>query len=136
MRRSYWTRPKVPADLSCLAYLYILVLVMVQCKNIGEKNIMAYSYYISNRPLKIFQLGTVLVLAIGIFRKSELVNNYFKLKKSSAVLENTVTQIEAENSALHSEVEKLIKSPEYIRRTLRDKYHITEEGEKIFFFAE
>ncbi|MGC5189163.1 septum formation initiator family protein, partial [Escherichia coli] len=61
---------------------------------------------------------------------------YFEIKKSREVLRQTVASLEQENETLAGEFERIRTSPSYARKVLRDKYHLTEEGEDIIFFAD
>jgi cell division protein FtsB len=69
-------------------------------------------------------------------RGEHSVSTYFSLKESQKVMSVAVTKLKAENSKLADEIVKLKKSKNYAKKVLRDKYHLTEEGEKIIFFAE
>lgn len=81
------------------------------------------------------QAFAISVLGLSIFRGGDVVPNYFKLKQGEAVLSDTVEQLKSDNESITSEMEKLRKSRSYAKKVLRDKYHLTEEGESIHFFA-
>ncbi|MBC7658623.1 MAG: septum formation initiator family protein [Chitinophagaceae bacterium] len=75
------------------------------------------------------------VLLIGTLRGETSIFDYFKLRKSRDVLEATVDKLKSGNEDLSEEIRKIKGSPEYARKVLRDKYHVTETNEKIIFFA-
>lgn len=77
-----------------------------------------------------------LVIGIGMLRGESSVHGYFDLQKSRDVLKQTVDVLKTENAALGDEIQRIKKSPSYARKVLRDKYHVTEEGEDIVFFPE
>ena len=79
---------------------------------------------------------TLAVLLIGSLRGEGSILDYFKLKKSLSVLEETIQKLEANNFELKEEIRKIKASPDYARKVLRDKYHVTEADEKIIFFAD
>ncbi len=78
----------------------------------------------------------VSVLLIGTLRGQNSLFDYFKLRKSRDVLETTVDKFKSGNEALSDEIRRIKNSPEYARKVLRDKYHVTETNEKIIFFAD
>jgi cell division protein FtsB len=80
--------------------------------------------------------STVLVLVLGMVRGDQTLLNYFRLLESRDVLAETVESLEKENEALRYEMKKIRHSPNYARRVLREKYHVTEPNEKIIFFAD
>ncbi|MEZ4743613.1 MAG: septum formation initiator family protein [Bdellovibrionota bacterium] len=77
-----------------------------------------------------------LVILIGLFRGEHSIASYFALRESQTVLAEAVDKLKQENSGLEQEILKLKKSKSYAKKVLRDKYHITDEGEKIIFFAD
>jgi cell division protein FtsB len=79
---------------------------------------------------------TLAVLLIGTLRGEGSIFDYFKLKKSLDVLEETISKIESNNDELKEEIRKIKASPDYARKVLRDKYHMTDTDEKIIFFAD
>ena len=80
--------------------------------------------------------GGVCVIGVGMIRGASSVEGYVALIKSKDVLEGTVGQLAQENAELQNEILKLRESPSYARKVLRDKYHVTDQGENIVFFAE
>ena len=86
--------------------------------------------------VRIIYCLTLAVLLIGTLRGEGSIFDYFKLRKSLDVLEETITKIESNNSDLQDEIRKIKASPDYARKVLRDKYHITDADEKIIFFAD
>jgi cell division protein FtsB len=79
---------------------------------------------------------TFAVMNIGIFRGPSGVNDYIELEKSRDVLSKAVENLKTENEAISEEINRIKSSPQYARKILRDKYHVTEEDEDIIFFAE
>jgi len=77
-----------------------------------------------------------LVVLIGMVRGEHSIAGYFSLKDSRDVLSDAVSKLHSENARISGEILKLKKSKSYAKKVLRDKYHITEEGEKIIFFAD
>jgi cell division protein FtsB len=78
----------------------------------------------------------IVVLGVGIFRGEHSLRTYFDLQESRGVLEKTVGNLEKENLEISKEVVKIKSSKNYARKVLRDKYHITDDDEKIIFFAD
>jgi len=76
------------------------------------------------------------VLGLGLVRGDNSLTRYFDLGKSRTVLAETVKNLEKENANLSEEIVRLKKSPDYARKVLRDKYHLTDPDEDIVFFAE
>lgn len=76
------------------------------------------------------------VLLIGTLRGESSIFDYFKLRKSQELLETTVNKLKASNEDLSEEIRKIKGSPDYARKVLRDKYHVTDSNEKIIFFAD
>lgn len=76
------------------------------------------------------------VLLIGTLRGENSILDYFKLRKSQDILESTIRKLKANNEGLSEEIRKIKNSPEYARKVLRDKYHITDPNENIMFFAD
>ncbi len=81
-------------------------------------------------------LAAAAVLVLGMARGESGIANWRSLKKSRDVLQTTVDGIKDENRALQDEIMRLKESPSYARKVLRDKYHVTDEGEDIVFFPE
>ncbi len=88
------------------------------------------------RDVTIFFVAAISILNIGLFRGSSSIAGYFDLKQSRDALANTVDKIIDENGSLRTEIERIVNSPVYARKVLRDKYHVTEENEDIVFFAD
>ena len=76
------------------------------------------------------------VLLIGTLRGENSVFDYFKLRRSQDLLETTINGLQTGNESVSEEIRKIRSSPEYARKVLRDKYHMTEANEKIIFFAD
>ncbi len=76
------------------------------------------------------------VLLIGTLRGQNSIFDYFKLRKSQDILESTINKLTASNENLSEEIRKIKSSPDYARKVLRDKYHVTDPNEKIIFFAD
>lgn len=79
---------------------------------------------------------TIAVLIVGTLRGKSSINDYFELRQSQQVLEKTVEKLKTEVSQLESEITKVQKSRSYALKVLRDKYHVTQEGENIIFLSE
>jgi cell division protein FtsB len=77
-----------------------------------------------------------LVIIVGVFRGQTSVSSYFSLMKSKAILEETVSGIRVENEKLNDEITRIRESKSYARKVLREKYHVTEDGEKIIYYAD
>lgn len=86
--------------------------------------------------MKVLAVATAAVLAIGLWRGESGIRHYWDLVKSREVLQKTVDDLGRENAALTDEIQRLKSSPGYARKVLRDKYHETEDGEAIMFFAD
>ena len=76
------------------------------------------------------------VIGMGIVRGENSVQGFYELKRSRDVLAGSVDLLKKENSGLSDEIQRIKKSPTYARKVLRDKYHVTDEGEDIVFFPE
>lgn len=79
---------------------------------------------------------TVLVLLLGSIRGDQNLIHYFKLKQSREILQKAVLELEQETSELKKEISRIQNSPNYARKILREKYHVTEKNERIIFFAD
>lgn len=86
--------------------------------------------------IRILFLMGMITLGFGIIRGESSIRSYFELKKSRKVLEETVHALQAQNNNIALEIDKIKSSPEYARKVLRDKYHVTDENEKIIFFPD
>lgn len=80
-------------------------------------------------------LGLV-IMALGTVRGTQTISNFFELSDSRDVLGARVAKLREENALLSQEILKLKKSSSYARKVLRDKYHITDDDERIVFFAD
>lgn len=89
---------------------------------------------LSNRFIITFAAS--FVLGLGLLRGEKNILAYFELKDSEELLLQTVQKLEQENQKLTHEIDKIRKSPHYARKVLREKYHVTEPGESIIFFAD
>lgn len=81
-------------------------------------------------------LSMAMVLLFGTIRGESSIRTYLDLKQSRDILDDTVSQLQRENSDLSREINKIKKSPTYAKKILRDKYHVTEPNEQIIFFGE
>ncbi len=88
------------------------------------------------RDVTLFFVAAMVILNIGLVRGSSSIAGYFDLKQSRDALALTVDRIVAENKGLREEIDRIVSSPVYARKVLRDKYHVTEENEDIVFFAD
>ena len=77
-----------------------------------------------------------LVIVVGIFRGETSVGKYFSLTKSRIILEETVNHLKSENEHLAEEISKITESKTYARKVLREKYHVTDDDEKIIYYAD
>jgi cell division protein FtsB len=76
------------------------------------------------------------VIVVGIFRGETSIARYFSLTKSKYILEETVANLKAENEHLSGEIHRIKESKDYARKILREKYHVTDDGEKIIYYAD
>lgn len=76
------------------------------------------------------------VITIGIMRGETSIGRYFSLAKSKTILQEAVTELETENTNLATEIERIKESKSYARKVLRDKYHVTDDDEKIVYYAD
>ncbi|MGE0171752.1 MAG: septum formation initiator family protein [Oligoflexales bacterium] len=86
--------------------------------------------------VKITFAWALLALCVGIVRGEHSIMRYLELRKTRTVLRDTVNNLDQENATLEKEIAKIKNSPSYAEKVLRDKYHITKQGERIIFFAE
>lgn len=84
---------------------------------------------------KFWVLLGVSVLVIGILRGGNS-ENYIALGKSRDRLLEAVAKLRKETSDLEEEILKIKTSKEYAKKVYKDKYHATEPGENIVFFAD
>ena len=82
-----------------------------------------------------FFVAALAVLNIGIVRGDSSVRQFVDLQESRDVLAKSVQGLEDENERIEGEIGKLKESPDYARKVLKDKYHVTTDNEKIIFFA-
>ncbi len=78
----------------------------------------------------------VAVLVTGMLRGDSSIANYWELRTSRDVLQKTINNLQKQNDDLQLEITKIKQSSEYAKKVLRDKYHVTEPGESIVFFAD
>lgn len=83
----------------------------------------------------LFGFATV-VISIGVFRGETSIARYFTLTKSKQILEDRVSELETENAGLSQEILRIKESKSYARKVLRDKYHVTDDDEKIIYYAD
>lgn len=83
----------------------------------------------------LFIAGTTLLI-FGTIRGETSLRRWYELKTSRDILGAAVAGLEKDNHNLQREITRLKNSPDYARRVLRDKYHLTEKNEKIIFFAD
>lgn len=92
--------------------------------------------FTQNHLLRALMVATIAVIVIGVFRGQSSLTHYWQLKDSQSVLQKTVDELKHENAKLSEEIIKLKESPGYAKKTLKDKYHITEPDEDIVYFAD
>lgn len=83
----------------------------------------------------LYAFATIVIL-IGVVRGETSIARYFSLSKSKYILEETVAALKAENEHLANEIHMIKESKSYARKILREKYHVTEDGEKIIYYAD
>jgi cell division protein FtsB len=76
------------------------------------------------------------VLIVGILRGEETSDNYVALGKSRDRLLEAVSKLRKETDDLEEEIVKIKTSKDYAKKIYKDKYHATESGENIVFFAD
>lgn len=86
--------------------------------------------------LRLLLIFGIVVLGVGIVRGHSSLRHKYRLERSAAVLRQQLDQLAAENKALSDEISKIKNSRSYARKVLRDRYHLTEHGENIVFFAD
>lgn len=84
-------------------------------------------------PGRILAILCIAILGMGVVRGQYSMKNYFELKKSYETLKSAVDDLTEQNEKLAIEIENIAASPDYARKVMRDKYHITDEGEEIIF---
>lgn len=80
-------------------------------------------------------LGAIL-LWVNLLQGKTSLKDYFELKKSHHRLSVAVRNLELEIAKLEDEILKLKTSKDYVRKVLKDRYHLTESNERILFFDE
>lgn len=81
-------------------------------------------------------LAGIAIINVGLIRGPSSFDSYVELTKSRDVMRATVDGLRDENTQLKDEIQRLLRSPSYARKVLRDKYHVTEPDEDIVFFAD
>lgn len=81
-------------------------------------------------------LGASLLFLLGIFRGPNPIAPFLELTKSHDVLKRSIEITKAKADRISSEIKRIEENPEYARKVLKDKYHITDENESIVFFAD
>lgn len=97
---------------------------------------MALSARNSGGWLLLLVLAAAIVVSIGLVRGSSSFASHSALTQNRDVMRHTVQALKAENANLQQEIQRLVKSPSYARKVLRDKYHVTDQDEDIVFFAD
>lgn len=86
--------------------------------------------------LNIFFLFVNLLFLFHALRDYSKYPNYLKLLKSKEILADTIEKLEVKNKDLEDEIERITNSKSYALKVLRERYHLTEENEKIIFFTD
>ena len=89
----------------------------------------------SNTTVKV-ALFAIITLSISLFQGDFGLLDYLALKKTEETLKQTIGELEEQNEIVKAEIDRIKSSPLYARKVLRDKYHVTEQGEHIIFFTE
>ena len=79
---------------------------------------------------------TIALLVVDVFRGEQPLMNYFALRHSAEILQDTNKKLLTEITDLRDEIRKIRGSRDYAQKVLRDKYHLLEANEKIVFFAD
>lgn len=85
---------------------------------------------------KIWMCLAIVVLVVGIVRGDGAGENYLALRKSRDRLLEAVEKLKQETENLEHEIIKIKTSKDYAKKIFKDRYHSTEEGETIVFFAD
>ena len=88
--------------------------------------------YIFWRRLLIIYFFVVLIN--GLMQGGENFTNYSQLKKKRDVLSKAVGDLQKQNTKLNTEIERISNSSEYAKKVFKEKYHILEQNEQIYFF--
>jgi cell division protein FtsB len=97
---------------------------------------MGLASFILNHGIGFLYCFATVVIMNGIFRGETSVARYFSLSKSKTILEETVAGLKKENLHLREEINRINESAAYARKILREKYHVTDEDEKIIYYAD
>jgi cell division protein FtsB len=76
------------------------------------------------------------LLSIGIVRGSIDTLRYFELKKSLAELQQATYDLKNDNKNIELEVLNIKTSPQYAKKILKDRFHMTEDNEELVFMAD
>ena len=85
---------------------------------------------------RIWLILSMSVLVVGMLRGEGTTENYLALRKSRDRLQEAVNKLKKETEDLEEEIVKIRNSKDYAKRVFKDKYHATEPGENIVFFAD
>ena len=88
------------------------------------------------RGMGVLYLYATIVISIGVFRGETSFGRYFSLIKSRSILEEAVDGLRSENARLSEEIARIKESKAYARKVLREKYHVTDQDEKIVYYAD
>lgn len=88
------------------------------------------------RQYIILSVLTICMLLVGIIQGKISFADYWLLKEKRDLYAQKVKNLEEETQELELEIERVSYSKQYARKILREKYHLLEENEKIFFFSE
>ena len=80
--------------------------------------------------------STLAILLLGAVRGEHSWGEHRRLGHSARILQDTVTRLEGEIEILETQMAQIKASPIYARKILRDKFHMTDERERILFFEE
>lgn len=59
---------------------------------------------------------------------------YWTLQERKETMVSAVERLEIKNKILEETIQKLKKSQSYAKKVLKDKFHTTEEGERLVYF--
>ncbi|MGC8981670.1 MAG: septum formation initiator family protein [Minisyncoccia bacterium] len=80
----------------------------------------------------IFVLQILIIFYLGFLIIKEKISNA-PLKKDYEMYENLVKRLERENESLKRRLNYL-ENPENLKKELKDKFNLVEEGEKVIIF--
>jgi cell division protein FtsB len=88
--------------------------------------------------LLLFAITTLFLFSVlsSSFTGEQKIFSYLNLKKSFNQLTDIVLELEDKIEKVEHEIEKIEKSKEYVKKVLKDKYHITDTNERIILFSE